>query len=490
MLQKKICALLLSLMLLLTASAGAEFMLPADLTIIAEEAFYGDTSLTGTVEIPEGVIEIGARAFGGCTNIQQIILPPSVVEIAQEAFQGCENAEFVVYEGSYAHTWCNEMGIVPTLQPTEEKGDIRIWVPAVMVDIVSEKVAEFAAEYDDAYAGYSLTVEEMNEMDAVTHLLTDLDASADLFIISQDHLERLAKIGALSEVPECGNAGSVARAGAVVNGKSYGFPLTMDNGYFMYYDKSVITDPTSLEQIIADCEAAGKTVNYEVNSGWYVAAFFFGAGCKLEYTVGTNGHVVDSDITIASAQGVKALRSIINLVHSPAFRNNSSAFNVEDQNLGVIVDGVWDENAIREILGDNYAAAKMPKTNGMQLKCFSGGKYIGVKPQENRERQALITELAAYLSCADMQRMYYEHARWLPADRDIHSNVASAAERALVSQVTEASVLQRPYPGEYWSVMTAFIDKAIAGELNDCTDAELLKELEYIQYMLASYVVN
>ena len=41
-----------------------------------------------------------------------------------------------------------------------------------------------------------------------------------------------------------------------------------------YYDKSVVTDPTSLDKIVADCEAAGKGVYMEINSGWYQPAFF------------------------------------------------------------------------------------------------------------------------------------------------------------------------------------------------------------------------
>ena len=46
----------------------------------------------------------------------------------------------------------------------------------------------------------------------------------------------------------------------------------------MYYDKSVVTDPSSMEAILADCEKAGKNVYMDITSGWYQTAFFFGAG--------------------------------------------------------------------------------------------------------------------------------------------------------------------------------------------------------------------
>ena len=71
-------------------------------------------------------------------------------------------------------------------------------------------------------------------------------------------------------------------AGAVsavtLGDEMFAYPLTSDNGYFLYYDKSVVTDPSTLESILADCEAAGKSFYFEINSGWYQTAFFFGAG--------------------------------------------------------------------------------------------------------------------------------------------------------------------------------------------------------------------
>ena len=58
--------------------------------------------------------------------------------------------------------------------------------------------------------------------------------------------------GALEEVePENAEAvkaendpGSV---GAVTLGETmYAYPMTSDNGYFLYYDKSIVTDPSTL----------------------------------------------------------------------------------------------------------------------------------------------------------------------------------------------------------------------------------------------------
>lgn len=63
----------------------------------------------------------------------------------------------------------------------------------------------------------------------------------------------------------------------------YGYPMTADNGYFLYYDKSVLSeeDVQTLDGILAKANEAGKKVFMDVSNGWYIASFFLGAGCTL-----------------------------------------------------------------------------------------------------------------------------------------------------------------------------------------------------------------
>ena len=84
--------LFITLLALLFASpVRADVSLPGELLIIGEQAFLNDTSLTGKLIIPEGVTEIGAEAFKGCTGITSVVIPDSVVTIGAEAFSGCTN---------------------------------------------------------------------------------------------------------------------------------------------------------------------------------------------------------------------------------------------------------------------------------------------------------------------------------------------------------------------------------------------------------------
>ena len=81
--------------------------LPRALTVIDEEAFEGNTSLT-SVKIPGTVKLIGEDAFKGCTNLTTIRIPASVSYIGEDAFEDCPLQYAEVDEGSYAEEWLLE----------------------------------------------------------------------------------------------------------------------------------------------------------------------------------------------------------------------------------------------------------------------------------------------------------------------------------------------------------------------------------------------
>ena len=374
-------------------------------------------------------------------------------------------------------------------------GEIKVWVAEATVEFTKAQVEAFKAANPE-YANMTVTIQPVGEGDAASNMLTDVEAGADLYVFAQDQLARLVAAGALVDVlPENAeivaaqnDAGSVA---AVKLGETmYAYPMTSDNGYFLYYDKSVVTDPTNMEAILADCEKAGKNVYFEINSGWYQTAFFFGAGCTLTYGTDDAGNIVSMDCNYASENGVKALKSMIKLAQSPAFVNGSSASNAT--NLGAIVDGTWDAVAVQGILGENYAAVKLPTIDGYQLGGFGGFKMLGVKPQTDDAKLAACDALALFLSSGEVQTARFEAVGWGPSNLEAQQSEAVKADIALSALAAQLAntMPQGQYPGEYWTLATALGDDILADKLDNMTDEQLMEVLVNFQATAGSYITK
>ena len=372
-------------------------------------------------------------------------------------------------------------------------GEIKVWVAEATVEFTKAQIEAFK-NANPEYANMTVTVEPVGEGDAAGNMLTDVEAGADLYVFAQDQLARLVAAGALEMVEE-NNAELVkvqndggAVAAVTLGDVMYAYPMTSDNGYFLYYDKSVVTDPSSMEAVLADCEKAGKNVYMEINSGWYQTAFFFGAGCTLTYSTDNDGSIVAMDCNYASAEGLQALKSMIKMAQSPAFVNGSSASNAT--NLGAIVDGAWDANAVKSILGENYAAVKLPTIDGYQLGGFGGFKMLGVKPQTDEDKLAACDALALYLSSGAVQTARFEAVGWGPSNLEAQQSDAVKADVALSALAAQLNfcVPQGQYPGEYWTLATALGDDILADKYDTYTDDQLMDVLSTFQATAGSYV--
>ena len=376
--------------------------------------------------------------------------------------------------------------------------EIKVWVADNVVSFTEDQIAAFKEANPD-FAGYDYLVEAVGEGDAAGNMITDVEAGADIFVFAQDQIARLVTAGALEEVApdnveavESENdAGAVGAA--TVGDILYAYPLTSDNGYFLYYDKSVVTDPSSLEQILADCEAAGKNFYMEINSGWYQTAFFFATGAELTYETDDSGAFTACNASYASDQGLVAFKEMIELKSSPAFQNGSAVG--EGTNVGAIVDGTWDSGAAQDLFGDNYACAKLPEFTGSdgetyQMSGFGGFKLLGVKPQEDEEKLAACDALAAYLSSEEVQLARYEAIGWGPSNLNAQQSDAVKADEALsaLAQQLPFTVPQGQYPGDYWTLATSLGDDIISGTLTtDSSDDDLMAALQKFQDTCISY---
>lgn len=375
-------------------------------------------------------------------------------------------------------------------------GDITIWVADNVVEFTQEQVNAFMAGHPE-YAGYTVNIESVGEGDAAGNMVTDVLGGADIYAFAQDQLSRLVSANALMEltndyasfVETSNDAGAV---GASKMGDAvYAFPITSDNGYFLYYDSSVVTDSTSLDAILADCEAAGKNFYFQITSGWYTPAFFFPLGCELTYETNEEGKFVSSNISYASDAGVSALKAIIEMKKSPAFVDGSSVGSAT--NAAAIVSGTWDAGAAKDLFGDNYACAKLPTftVDGgtYQMGGFGGFKLIGVKPQTDVDKAVVCLELAKWLSGEEVQLARYQAVGWGPSNLNAQQNEAVQSDEALsaLAEQLAFTIPQGQYPDGYWTLTESLGGSIVAGDYDSYDDAQLRSVLDEFQTTCQSY---
>ena len=373
-------------------------------------------------------------------------------------------------------------------------GEVKIWVADNVVDFTKEKAEGFIAQHPE-FSGYTVLVEAVGEGDAAGNMITDVTAGADIYGFAQDQIARLVAAGALEEV-EPGNAEKVKAenaagvvAAATVGNTLYAYPMTADNGYFLYYDKSVISDPSTLEGIIADCEAAGKNV-YMDFGGWYQVAFFFGTGCTLTYDTDDAGNFTACNIDYDSDKGLVALKKMIEVSSSKAFQYGSSAGDAV--NYAAIVDGTWDAGVVKDYLGDNYACAKLPTFTGSdgktyQMSGFNGCKLLGVKPQEDEGKLAVCDALADYLTSEEVQLDRYNLVGWGPSNIAAQGSDAVKADPALsaLAEQFAFTIPQGQYPGDYWSTADS-LSGSVRNEFQTADDDTLKAALKTFQETCAA----
>ena len=367
----------------------------------------------------------------------------------------------------------------------------KIWVAEAAVEFTKGQIATYNSSNEDGIV-IEATVEAVGENEAATQMTTDVEAGADIFCFAQDQFARLVQAGALSQLGQA--AGQIVSeanaAGVVAAAKSgdtlYAYPLTADNGYFMYYDKSVITDEShlkSMELLLADCEAAGKNFSFEVEgSAWYTASFFFATGCKSEWTTDEDGKFISVNDTYNSPEGLKAVKGLHTLVKSKAY-NNSSAADAFAAAVpsAVLVSGTWAYNDILEILGENLGVAELPSfTVGEEtfhLGSFSGCKLLGVKPQQDAKRSAALHKFAQYLTGEAAQIERFNTLAWGPSNLNAQKIDAVQANPALAALLAQSAyaIPQGQIHGTWWD-----IGKTIATGVKDSngTDAGLQAVLD------------
>ncbi len=380
-----------------------------------------------------------------------------------------------------------------TAAPTYEY-NITVWCPEKEVPLRKQQIEEFNKTNTDGIK-FTASVEAVSEADAATQMITDVEAGADLFNFAQDQIARLIVAGALLKLDD--EAASFVKSSndewavaAVTSGDSlYGFPITSDNGYFLFYDKSVVSEEQAktVQGVIDACKAANRTFAAPLKNGWYVAGWFFGTGCDSTWKADDEGNYIELNDTFNSDKGLIAAKGIYQITSSDVWVDSDqiSAFDAA-RPAGALVCGPWANGEAKKILGENLGAAKMPTytVDGKtyQIGSFCGSKILGVKPQTDGTKAICLTILAEYLSGTEcqLQRLQNEELQWGPSNLEAQKSPVVQEIPGLVAykeQLPFAKV-QGTVSGKWWDIGNALGAGIGESDGSDAALKELLQNYE------------
>lgn len=389
---------------------------------------------------------------------------------------------------------CTPKSATTTTAPTETKTEtttsasselageytITVWAAEKVVDLTKKQIEDFNNS-NDMGIKFNATVEAVGEGDAATKMITDVEAGGDLYFFAQDQFNRLVQAGALGalgakavEFVKTNNLEASIPAATTDGEAFYAYPVTADNTYFVFYDKSVVKAESlgDISKMIADCEAAGKTFCFNLKDGWYLPSFFFGAGCKSVWEADSDGKFLAVVDNFNSDKGFIAAKALNTVMSSDKFISSAETSEF-DNNAGFVVSGTWNIKNAQEILGDNYGAAPLPKftVDGQeyQLSPFIGSKLIGVKPHSDAKLNAACHQLAQYLTGEAAQLERFDAAEWGPSNANAAKNEKVLANAAIgaIAQQAAFSVYQGNIPGNWWGNSAQVLGEALQKATND-----------------------
>ena len=339
--------------------------------------------------------------------------------------------------------------------------DITMWVSEKegVADQFKTQIADFMK--DNPGITINASIEGVAEADAGSKVVADVSTAPDIYCFAQDQLARLVQAAALAKPGKAAaetiktNNDATSVAAATVAGELYAYPMTSDNGYFMYYDKSVITDPENLEKIIEDCEKSGKKLRYNLEDGWYTASFFFGAGCSSTWAMNESGEFVGVDDNFNSDKGIIAMKGMKMLAQSKAYDSNANIFT----DAAVVVTGIWNAEAAATHFGENLAATDLPSftvgDKSYHIGSFSGNKLMGVKPQTDKKKAAVLSLLAQYLTGEKCQNDRFVSFQWGPSNKNAQASeaVQSNISLAALAKQNAFAVPQGQISGAWWDIV-------------------------------------
>ena len=364
--------------------------------------------------------------------------------------------------------------------------ELTVWGSEEDEALLSRIIQDFTAAHQGE-AKLRITFAPQGESQCKDVLLAGPRDGADVFTFADDQLNALAAAGVLEPVPEPdaiqhANLPSAVET-ASVDGVLYAYPLTADNGYFLYYNKDYFTesDVRTLDRILEIAAGQGSTFCMDWSSAWYVYSFFGNTGMEVGLSSDGITNYCTWNSQEGAIRGLDVAQAMLDIAESPGFASKTDTEFLEGVKDGSViagVSGVWNAVALAEEWDGALGASRLPtytcSGRQVQMASFSGCKLIGVNAYSEHREWA--DALAEYISSEQNQKLRFEMRGQGPANLNAAATreVQSAPAISALLEQSEYSSPQR-VGGNFWDPVTVFALNMAAGNPEG---ADLQKQLD------------
>ncbi len=361
--------------------------------------------------------------------------------------------------------------------------DMLVWSPsedqsADYGNWLQTQCEAFAAEHPNWHITFSYGVSAEGEVAKL--IAQDVDAAADVFMMTNDQLTDLlpakavARIGGETEAWVKENNSQTMVDSLTVDGALYGIPFT-SNTWYMYYDKSVFSED---DIKCLDTMLEKGVVSFPLTNSWYLASFYVGNGC----TFFEDGYNAEAGIDFSGDKASAVTDYLVDLRDNKNFVvdvDGSGIAGLRDGSISAMFSGSWDYENVKGALGDNMGVAQLPTytLNGeqKQMYSFAGSKAMAVS--SSTEYPQVAVALAKYLGSAEAQKSHYETRNIIPCNEELLQDPVFAEDALVKAQndtVANTSIIQ-PFispMANYWTPTDNFGKSLRNGEVTHDNAAE------------------
>lgn len=378
------------------------------------------------------------------------------------------------------------------------KVDLTIGCPNKQKDWMKAEVESFltSEKLTDTYNVKMVQLEESDCNDATK--VPDWTTGPDLFAYASDQTLGLVQKGVLADVPTAfANAmktemGDEVMAAGKIGAKTYGYPYAGDNGYFLYYNKSLFNGKEAkldtLDGVVEVCKAAKLKLSYKLAEPFFSVGFMFTFGARYNVTLTADQkEIATITADFNGAKGLKAGKAMRNILNNDGIDTTKDGQKapIAANGLGACVDGSWNAQTYQKAMGNDYGCIKLPTVTvdgeTKNLSSFLGYKLYGVnkiKTGTDTKKQSTLHKLANFLVSKKVQEKRFDDLAIAPTNTEVKAlkKVQDTPHVKAITSQAKFAVAQTIVPSGAWTETTN--PYASLHEKPNATDTELQGFLE------------